>query len=180
MPSFETDGYSQQSLDMLKTPEGQSNMVFACYGSAAQHAQLFEQALREFLSVYRRARAKSLRGQKPPKQPKDQEKRTMGQLLSEFLDSVSVKHEGIAKTITDALPLRNHLIHRYFLDRDSKLRTEEGRHAMLSELLIIEQVLRQATAVVGGIRVAFNEAIEGKRSESGETLFQVEVHLPDG
>ena len=31
-------GYTAESLDLLKTEEGQKNAVFACFGSAAQHA----------------------------------------------------------------------------------------------------------------------------------------------
>ena len=34
-----------ESLRMLETEEGQNNAVFACFGSAAQHAQMFEEAL---------------------------------------------------------------------------------------------------------------------------------------
>jgi hypothetical protein len=47
-------GYTEESLRMLETAEGQSNAVIACFGSAAQHAQLFGQALARFLGVYNR------------------------------------------------------------------------------------------------------------------------------
>src|SRR5262245_10449998 len=50
------DGVSKadldESLQMLRTRVGQVNAVFACFGSAAQHAQHFEAALAEFLSYY--------------------------------------------------------------------------------------------------------------------------------
>jgi hypothetical protein len=41
-----------KSLEMLKTGVGQINAVFACFSSAARHAQHFEAALAEFLSDY--------------------------------------------------------------------------------------------------------------------------------
>ena len=48
--------YTGESLDMLKSEEGQKNAVFACFGSAAQHAQLLEAALSDFLVVWRQMR----------------------------------------------------------------------------------------------------------------------------
>ena len=45
-------GYSSESLKMLESEEGQLNAVFACFGSAAQRAQLFEQSLSRFLAMY--------------------------------------------------------------------------------------------------------------------------------
>ena len=41
-----------ESLKMLEPEEGQNNAVFACFGSAAQHAQMFEEALGNFLLAY--------------------------------------------------------------------------------------------------------------------------------
>ena len=45
-------GFTEESLRMLESREGQLNAVFACFGSAAQHAQLFEQGLTRFLVMY--------------------------------------------------------------------------------------------------------------------------------
>ena len=42
-------GYSEVSLKMLKSDEGQLNAVFACYGSAAQHGQFFEESLKKLI-----------------------------------------------------------------------------------------------------------------------------------
>ena len=51
---------SDESLKMLETKEGQLNAVFACFGSATQHAQLFEQSLSRFLAVYNRIQSDSV------------------------------------------------------------------------------------------------------------------------
>jgi len=48
------------SLETLESEEGQLNAVFACFGSAAQHAQFFEEALGEFLLAYNKICNKSL------------------------------------------------------------------------------------------------------------------------
>ena len=44
-------GFSERSLEMLETEEGQLNAVFACYGSAAHHGQLFEASLSNLLAL---------------------------------------------------------------------------------------------------------------------------------
>ena len=41
-------GYTCESLRMLESEEGQTNAIFACFGSAVQHSQLFEQGLDRF------------------------------------------------------------------------------------------------------------------------------------
>ena len=51
--TYKEKGYSDESLRMLESEEGQSNAVFAIFGSAAQHSQLYESALAEFLIVYK-------------------------------------------------------------------------------------------------------------------------------
>lgn len=48
-------GYTTESLKILETEEGQLNAVFACFGSAVQHSQLFEQSLTRFLKMYNRS-----------------------------------------------------------------------------------------------------------------------------
>ena len=53
-------GYTTESLKMLETEEGQLNAVFACFGSAVQHSQLFEQGLTRFLKMYNKIASDSL------------------------------------------------------------------------------------------------------------------------
>ena len=46
----EEHSYSSESLKMLESKKGQLNAVFACYGSAAQHGQLLEEALARLIA----------------------------------------------------------------------------------------------------------------------------------
>src|SRR3954467_8889684 len=73
-----------ESLDMLKTEEGQSNAVFACFGSAAQHAQMFEEALGNFLLAYNQVRPVKMIAEELEELTQDIHGRTMGQLLHEL------------------------------------------------------------------------------------------------
>ena len=43
----ESKGYTEESLRMLEQEEGQSNAIFALFGSAAQRAQNFEKWCRQ-------------------------------------------------------------------------------------------------------------------------------------
>ena len=63
---------------MLVSDEGQRNAVFACYGSAAQHGQLLEDALSRLI-----AKPNAVRGMDDPDAGLG--KKTTGQLLRTFL-----------------------------------------------------------------------------------------------
>ena len=169
------------SLDMLNSEEGQLNAVFACFGSAAQHGQMFEAALGDFLLAYNRLLNKSLR-------PADLEgvetslyKKSMGALLTDFRKHVKINDDAISESLSHALLKRNFLIHRYFRERQDKFGTEQGRMEMLKELVGIEHVMRKATDVTNGMRVALCEALEnGERKKSNsEVLFSIEVDMLD-
>ena len=73
--------YTAESLDMLKSQEGQLNAVFACYGSAAQHAQFLEAALSDFLVAYNRFAARHLAIDDLETKEGKLRKMTMGMLL---------------------------------------------------------------------------------------------------
>lgn len=53
-------GYTNESMRMLESKEGQLNAIFVCFGSTAQHSQFLEAALGEFLMVYNKIFRKSL------------------------------------------------------------------------------------------------------------------------
>ena len=44
-------GYSERTLEMLESEEGQLNAIFACYGSAVQNGQLFEESLAKLVAI---------------------------------------------------------------------------------------------------------------------------------
>ncbi len=141
-------GYTSESLKMLESEEGQLNAVFACFGSAVQHAQLFEQGLTRFLVMYNRIASDSVSvddiGQKL----------TMGQLLKRVGQHVTIKDNSVEEGFSAAVAERNFLIHRFFLERDSQLESTEGRLGLLSELVGIEKRLDRCRVMINAMRIA--------------------------
>ena len=76
----ETHGYSARLLEMLESKEEQLNAVFACYGSAAQHGQLFEEALLKLIAVLNECLGIDSTA------PAIRKKKTIGELLKLFKD----------------------------------------------------------------------------------------------
>ena len=145
--------YSDESIKMLETEEGQLNSVFACFGSAVQHAQLFEQALTRFLTTYNRVAADSVSFDDIGR------KWTLGQLLQKVRKHVRFDDESVDGLFAVALDKRNFLIHRFFLDRSPAFSTTEGRLALLNELLGIENDLERCRVTVNAMRIAMCETI---------------------
>lgn len=169
------------SLEMLKSEEGQLNAVFACFGSAAQHGQFFEAALSEFLKVYNQICVKSLSLADLETVGSKLQKKTIGQLLTQFRKHVTVNSTDVSDCLNNALIQRNFLIHEFFLQRDQNFATEKGRMAMLSELVSIENNLKKATDMINGMRVALSRAVTEVDDESSgsQALFSIEVDIPE-
>jgi len=174
-----------ESLDMLKSEEGQLNAVFACFGSAAQHAQFFEEALADFLLAYNQACNKSLSVADLEAVDMKLRKKTMGTLLVDFKKYAKISDNNVIKYMDTALVNRNFLMHRFFLERGDYFKTEAGRMGLLKELVGIEQQLRAATSVTNGIRIALRNAMDAKRrgeearKGGGKTLFTVDIDIPE-
>ena len=132
---------------MLSTAEGQSNTVFACFGSAAQHAQMLEQAFVRFLHLYNQFSGRSLTLEKLNKQ-------TLGSLIKELEKHVTLNDPRPPELLSAALESRNFLMHHFFLERDLQLADEPGRFALLSELLAIEGLLNNGRVLVNAMRIA--------------------------
>ena len=148
-----TQGYTSESLKLLESEEGQLNAVFACFGSAVQHAQLFEQGLTRFLVMYNKIASDSVSvvdiGQKL----------TMGQLLKRVGEHVTINDNLIVEGFSAALQQRNFLIHRFFLERDSQIKSSEGRLVLLSELVRIEKNLDRCRVLINAMRIAMCESL---------------------
>lgn len=166
---FSENGYSKRSLEMLETEEGQLNAVFACYGSAAQHAQLFEEALASLLALLNEFLA-------PDHPIAALDKMTTGQLLHLFKKQfVEEMDDWVPEFLDAARKQRNFLVHRYFLARSEALGSEVGRRAMLEELLGIEGQLRHGAALINGLRAAIarEETGQPQQNTQSETIFSV-------
>jgi hypothetical protein len=126
--------------------------VFACFGSAAQHAQLFEQALGAFLDADNRVSGKSLTAD-------ELEKKTMGQLLHEMRRHVRFNESRPDDCMSAALACRNFLMHKYFLEREEAMKTEDGRLRMLAELVGMERILDAARVTANAVRIALCQTL---------------------
>jgi hypothetical protein len=147
-------GYTEESLRMLESEEGQSNAVFACFGSAAQRAQLFEQALARFLSVYNRIASNTLSIEDFEDCEGKLQKKTMGWLLREMQKYVTLSDPVVAERLDSALDRRNYLMHAFFLERGDRLKSEVGRMDLLRELVATERLLDNARITVNAMRIA--------------------------
>jgi hypothetical protein len=181
-----------ESLEMLKSEEGQLNAVFACFGAAAQHAQFFEAALGDFLVVYNKICNENLTVQDFDAVGQNLQKKTMGALLTEFKKYVTISDVKVVELMDFALKKRNFLMHQFFRDRKDKFSIEQGRMEMLVELVSISNSLEQAMKITNGMRVALLEALQksGDEPKSTDTernqsqkeskvLFSFDIKVPD-
>ena len=106
---------------MLKTEEGQCNAVFACFGSAAQHAQHLEAALVECLLVYNKISKQQLTIQDIDALDQKLSKQTLETLLREFQKFVTIGSADVEKRLELALEERNFLMHHFFLRESTSL-----------------------------------------------------------
>jgi hypothetical protein len=143
-----------ESLEMLKTEEGQLNAVFACFGAAAQHAQMFEEALGNFLLAYNHIRPKKMSAEELEELTQNIQARTMGQLLRELKSLVTLNERDSGERLEAALKVRNFLMHRWFLDRREAFKSEGGRMALQQELLGMERLLDSARVTANAMRIA--------------------------
>ena len=173
--------FTTKSLVMLESKEGQLNAIFACYGSAAQHGQIFEAALSNFLFAYNSLVKKRLSIDDLKLVKSKLHKMTMGALLTELQKHITIDATWVSNCLRVALEKRNFLIHSYFLEREAKFRTEAGRLEMLRELVSIEKAIEKATDITNGMRIALCEALELDESQTdsddSQTLFSITIDL---
>lgn len=159
---------------MLESEEGQLNAVFACYGSAAQHGQFFEESLTRLIVALNEWSATEC-------EVSTIEKWTIGRLLG-YLRKKFIKEidEWVPQYLDEGRRLRNFLIHDYFLSRKEQISTERGRKAMLEELTAIEQQLRTGAGLINGFRTAIGRAMTNGTAperEGGDVVLSAEVEI---
>ena len=179
-------GYTEESMKMLESEEGQSNAIFACCGSAVQRAQLFEQSLTRLLQVYSEITADTVGIDDIGK------RMTIGQLLKKVRQRIAISSDSVEDRLSGALEQRNFLIHRFFLERGSQLNQERGRKQLLKELLGIHTILDDASTLINAMRIAMCRAwgIEDDSARPGFPFtsdhlmeiapFEIEVSRSDG
>lgn len=92
-------------LSMLQTEEGQRDAVFACFGSAAQRAQYFEAALKDFLSQCNRIQSDVPSIADLDTQDHNLQKKTMGALLALFRKRVDISDDVVLSIFLKAVGL---------------------------------------------------------------------------
>ena len=173
--AYEIHGYSARSLEMLESKEGQLNAIFACYGSAAQHGQLFEEALLKLIAALKECLGIDSTAAAV-------QKKTIGELLKLFENKfVEEMDDWVSDFLDKTRRRRNFLIHDYFLKRSDAMGTDAGRAAVLRELVDIEAQLRRGADLVNGLRVAIEAARNGEPPRNGdsEVVFTVKLRLPE-
>ena len=165
-----------ESVAMLKTEEGQLNAVYACYGSAMKHGQLFEKELSNFLSIHKLLTNEESSPSEIPSTKTNFTKQTIGQLLCTLNQKISIDDAEIYSLLIEARDKRNMLAHEYFLLRDKLFETTDGRMKLLHELCSIEREIKIATNLVSGMRVGMESTLNGMNragftggSNSGES-----------
>lgn len=148
-----------ESLDMLKTEEGQLNAVFACFGSAAQHAQMFEEALGNFLLAFNHFRTEKMSAEELEQLTRSIHARTMGRLLRDLKSLLTFNEESPRERMEAAVEARNYLMHTWFLDRREDFKSEAGRMALMRELIGMEQLLDSARVTANAMRIAMCEKL---------------------
>ena len=177
---FRLQGYSKNSLEMLKTTEGQLNAVFACFGSAAQHGQYFEKALGEFIVKIKHVLEPATPAEHIQSAKSQLARKTIGQLLQIMGKHVQPDAQWVTDLLLNAHKSRNFLIHHYFIEREDRFKTASGRTAMLKELLSIQEQIERATVLVDGMRFAVTERVLNRDSDSNESeraLFSIEISI---
>lgn len=174
---------------MLDTEEGQNNAVYACFGSAAYHAQFFEEALTRFLTMYNRLSRKSTTVEDLEMLSQSLHKRTMGTLLNDLKCRITIHDKRVLDCFDVALRQRNYIIHEFFLLRGRELSTESGRFQLLRELVDIGNELEKATLITNGMRVAVSERlgydqdghpathVKAEAKDDSAVLFTIEIDL---
>lgn len=164
------------STDMLKTAEGQNNAVFACAGSALQHAQEYEQALKFFIRTLARTEPGSDPSEGVETFAANLQRKTLGRLLVQFGKKVKISDPRILLLLETAVEKRNFLAHHFFLERINLLADEEGRFSMMRELTEMQALFKEAGTLMRAMGTVLEEVLDGTRTESkGPAVFTLEI-----
>lgn len=177
MSDYKRKGYTKKSLDMLKSREGQSNAIFACFGSTVQHAQYLEKSLAELIKIINKLSGENVTLKKKP---------TIGNslfILEELQENgiCSISKEGVYKYLENVKEARNWLAHEYFLDREDGFKNKNRRMGMLHELVSIGNEFEAAESLANGVRIAIQEQMNGNQTVTNDenVLFTIELKSPD-
>lgn len=164
------------SADKLKTDEGQRHAVFVCVGSVLQHAQHYELGLKAFIRILDRLQS----GHDDPTEAealvRSLQKQTLGKLLRQFTGRVKISDPSIPAILEQAVEKRNFFAHHFFLEREELLADEEGRLALLRELLDLGELFEKSGSLMRAMGTVIEDTLDGRRRESdAPVVFTMEI-----
>lgn len=169
---FRELGYTEESLKMLESEEGQLNAVYAVYGSTAAEGQFLEDAIRRLVLRICKGTAPS-------------EREGLNSLIKRLRNRITVDgdNEVFWNSLHLARKVRNEVIHKFFRNKKRKMGSADGRMEMLKELTLLSVPIQRAKELLNGMNVAFERACEGKKELDDEIIvsFSKSVqksHLP--
>ncbi|HEV3301559.1 MAG TPA: hypothetical protein VG055_18040 [Planctomycetaceae bacterium] len=117
--------------------------VFAFFGLAAYHAQVFEQAALHLVAALEVFSLSSSSARTVDSVYGEIEKQTLGQLLNAARRVVAID-PTIDNLLSDALRERNELVHRFFEQNSENFIVESGRKAMIDRLRGVTDLFQRA------------------------------------
>jgi len=110
--------------------------IYHKFGITAEAAQLLELELGTLLMSCHGLKRRLWEKEKSPeanKLYKKIDKSTLGMIISEVKKNMTVA-ENIETTLTEALKIRNELIHSFYWKHNFKIESDDGRDAMMEDL----------------------------------------------
>ena len=127
--------YIERPFGFPDSVQGQLNAVFICFASVVHHAQQFEEVLEELLTGLNNVASQPVTAQDL------ESNRSIGLPASRASNETRVDYLAKRKLISTTLKQKSFLLHRFFMERASKLDSDSGRRQMIAELLRIEHNL---------------------------------------
>lgn len=112
---------------------GDEKEVYAFYGLASYNAQVAERGLMQLALLLRLQRISNATRATYDQEYEALARRSFGQILTELAGDQTLAND-LRALLQKALPLRNHLTHRFFWDFAQEWFSQEGRHLMIQKL----------------------------------------------
>ena len=144
--------YRARPFEFPESVQDQLNAVFACFGSAVRHSQLFEEELERFLTAYNLVTSDSV----------TVEDMGSGKSIWVVVSRVrryvgkqeKIDYFRIMKLLSTTLRKRELLLHKFFLNREARFHSHMGRRRLIVELLRIEHNLDRSRLALNSMESA--------------------------
>ena len=145
-------GYRWRPFSRSAAVQNQLNAVFACFGSAVRHSQLFEEELERFLTAYNLVTSDSVTVEDM------RSGKSIGVVVSRLRRYVGKQEKNdyfrIMKLLSTTLRERELLLHKFFLNREARFHSHMGRRRLIAELQRIEHNLDRSRLALNSMESA--------------------------